>query len=203
MVDERFSATCLSTKKGPSSKIGPFNFKGIIEQKRILSQWKTPEFSTCFNVDFWGFVHYGDPMDVVTLIGKENLRWLATEFGRETRLKDLPEEILERECRHRDCPSHLRLPAWRETPRTALRFQRPPASQGSGRQRETATHRERTVRSSGLGFASLRTVHRRSGRSDTGHQIHHQSCLIPSAVSGQIIDHFPSFIASKVLRQLL
>ena len=33
-------------------------------------------------------------MDVVTLIGKENLQWLATEFGRETRLKDLPEEIL-------------------------------------------------------------------------------------------------------------
>ncbi|MCU0595298.1 MAG: hypothetical protein MUC98_07545 [Desulfobacterota bacterium] len=37
-------------------------------------------------------------MDVVTLIGKENLQWLATEFGRETRLKDLPEEILDRAC---------------------------------------------------------------------------------------------------------
>jgi hypothetical protein len=38
----------------------------------------------------------GDTVDVVALIGKENLQWLATEFSRETRLKDLPEEILDR-----------------------------------------------------------------------------------------------------------
>src|SRR5512136_3452729 len=38
----------------------------------------------------------GETMDIVTMIGKENLQWLATEFCRETRLKDLPEEILER-----------------------------------------------------------------------------------------------------------
>jgi len=38
----------------------------------------------------------GDPVDVVTLVGKEALQWLATEFCRETRLKDLPEEILDR-----------------------------------------------------------------------------------------------------------
>jgi hypothetical protein len=37
-------------------------------------------------------------MDIVTMIGKENLQWLATEFGRETRLEDLPEEILDRAC---------------------------------------------------------------------------------------------------------
>lgn len=38
----------------------------------------------------------GETMDVVTIIGKENLQWLATEFCRETRLKDLPEGILDR-----------------------------------------------------------------------------------------------------------
>jgi hypothetical protein len=38
----------------------------------------------------------GDPIDIVALIGKENLQWLATEFCRETRLTDLPEEILDR-----------------------------------------------------------------------------------------------------------
>ena len=30
------------------------------------------------------------------MIGRENLQWLAAEFCRETRLKDLPEEILDR-----------------------------------------------------------------------------------------------------------
>jgi hypothetical protein len=37
-----------------------------------------------------------ETMDVVTMIGRENLQWLATEFCRETRLKDLPTDILER-----------------------------------------------------------------------------------------------------------
>jgi hypothetical protein len=37
-----------------------------------------------------------DSIDIVALIGKENLQWLATEFCRETRLRDLPEEILGR-----------------------------------------------------------------------------------------------------------
>lgn len=36
------------------------------------------------------------PLDVVTMIGKENLQWLSTGFCRETRLKDLPQEILDR-----------------------------------------------------------------------------------------------------------
>jgi hypothetical protein len=54
-------------------------------------------------VDFCRPVHYGEGMndsantvDVVAMIGRENLQWLATEFCRETRLKDLPEEILDR-----------------------------------------------------------------------------------------------------------
>ena len=34
--------------------------------------------------------------DIVSMIGKENLQWLATEFCRDTTLKDLPEEILDR-----------------------------------------------------------------------------------------------------------
>jgi len=38
----------------------------------------------------------GDPVDVVALIGKKTLQWLAAEFCRETRLMDLPEEILDR-----------------------------------------------------------------------------------------------------------
>jgi hypothetical protein len=38
----------------------------------------------------------GETMDVVTMIGKDNLQWLAARFSRETRLKDLPEEILDR-----------------------------------------------------------------------------------------------------------
>jgi hypothetical protein len=38
----------------------------------------------------------GDTLDVIAMIGKENLQWLATEFCRETRLKDLPEGILDR-----------------------------------------------------------------------------------------------------------
>jgi hypothetical protein len=38
----------------------------------------------------------GETMDIVTMIGKENLQWLATEFCRETTLNDLPEEILDR-----------------------------------------------------------------------------------------------------------
>ena len=33
---------------------------------------------------------------MVAMIGKENLQWLATGFCRETRLKDLPQEILDR-----------------------------------------------------------------------------------------------------------
>jgi hypothetical protein len=37
-----------------------------------------------------------ETMDVVTMIGKDNLQWLATEFCRETGLKDLPQEILDR-----------------------------------------------------------------------------------------------------------
>jgi hypothetical protein len=52
----------------------------------------------CFKVDFCRLVLYAGFMDVVTMIGKENLQWLATEFSRETRLKDLPEEILDRAC---------------------------------------------------------------------------------------------------------
>jgi hypothetical protein len=39
-----------------------------------------------------------DALDIVAMIGKGNLHWLATAFCRETRLKDLPEEILERAC---------------------------------------------------------------------------------------------------------
>jgi hypothetical protein len=38
----------------------------------------------------------GETMDVVTMIGKGNLQWLAAGFSRETRLKDLREEILDR-----------------------------------------------------------------------------------------------------------
>lgn len=38
----------------------------------------------------------GDTLDVIAMIGKENLQWLATEFCRETKLADLPEEILDR-----------------------------------------------------------------------------------------------------------
>ena len=38
----------------------------------------------------------GDTLDVIAMIGKENLQWLATEFCRETKLGDLPEEILDR-----------------------------------------------------------------------------------------------------------
>ncbi len=38
----------------------------------------------------------GDTVDIVAMIGKENLQWLATEFSRGTGLKDLPEEILDR-----------------------------------------------------------------------------------------------------------
>jgi hypothetical protein len=54
-------------------------------------------------VDFCPRVRYGKSMkesvdtgNVVALIGKENLQWLATEFCRDTRLKDLPKDILER-----------------------------------------------------------------------------------------------------------
>jgi hypothetical protein len=53
-------------------------------------------------VDFCWPVLYGvmmneqrDTVDVIAMIGKENLQWLATEFCRETRLKDLPEDILD------------------------------------------------------------------------------------------------------------
>ncbi len=56
-----------------------------------------------FKVDFCRRVLYaeemnesGDTVDVVVMIGRENLLWLATEFHRETTLKDLPEEILDR-----------------------------------------------------------------------------------------------------------
>jgi hypothetical protein len=56
-----------------------------------------------FKVDFCWPVLYGrkmnesgDTVDLVAMIGKGNLQWLATEFCRETRLKDLPEEILDR-----------------------------------------------------------------------------------------------------------
>ncbi|MBP1741347.1 MAG: hypothetical protein H6Q48_3640 [Deltaproteobacteria bacterium] len=38
----------------------------------------------------------GDTVDIVAMIGKENLGWLAVEFCRETRLRDLPEVILDR-----------------------------------------------------------------------------------------------------------
>ena len=38
----------------------------------------------------------GDTVDIVAMIGKENLQWLATEFSLGTGLKDLPEEILDR-----------------------------------------------------------------------------------------------------------
>jgi hypothetical protein len=38
----------------------------------------------------------GDGLDVVAMIGKEILQWLASEFCRETRLRDLPDEILDR-----------------------------------------------------------------------------------------------------------
>jgi hypothetical protein len=38
----------------------------------------------------------GETLDIIAVIGKGNLQWLATEFCRETRLKDLPEEILVR-----------------------------------------------------------------------------------------------------------
>jgi len=38
----------------------------------------------------------GNLIDIVAMVGKENLQWLATEFCRETRLRDLPEEILDR-----------------------------------------------------------------------------------------------------------
>jgi hypothetical protein len=38
----------------------------------------------------------GDTVDVITMIGKENLQWLVAEFCRETRLRDLPKDILER-----------------------------------------------------------------------------------------------------------
>ena len=37
-----------------------------------------------------------DTVDVTAMIGRENLRWLVAEFCRETRLKDLPKDILER-----------------------------------------------------------------------------------------------------------
>src|SRR5512139_2586790 len=37
-----------------------------------------------------------DTLDVVTMIGRENLHWLAAGFCRETRLRDLPKDILER-----------------------------------------------------------------------------------------------------------
>jgi hypothetical protein len=37
-----------------------------------------------------------DPLDIVAMIGKESLQWLASEFGRQTRLRNVPEEILER-----------------------------------------------------------------------------------------------------------
>jgi hypothetical protein len=54
-------------------------------------------------VDFFSLIHYGDAMEqsgdaveIVTMIGNEILRWLATEFCRETRLGDLPKDILER-----------------------------------------------------------------------------------------------------------
>src|SRR5512139_1354986 len=35
-------------------------------------------------------------VDVVAMVGRENLQWFATEFCRDTRLKDLPKDILER-----------------------------------------------------------------------------------------------------------
>jgi hypothetical protein len=38
----------------------------------------------------------GDTVDIVAMIGKENLQWLATGFSLGTGLKDLPEEILDR-----------------------------------------------------------------------------------------------------------
>jgi hypothetical protein len=38
----------------------------------------------------------GDNADIVAMIGRENLQWLATEFRPDTRLKDLPEGILDR-----------------------------------------------------------------------------------------------------------
>jgi len=38
----------------------------------------------------------GDTVDIVTMIGSEILQWLVAEFCRETRLKDLPKDILER-----------------------------------------------------------------------------------------------------------
>jgi len=38
----------------------------------------------------------GSAIDIVAMIGKENLQWLATGFCLETKLKDLPEEILDR-----------------------------------------------------------------------------------------------------------
>jgi hypothetical protein len=38
----------------------------------------------------------GDTLDVLALIGQDTLQWLATAFGRDTRLKDLPIAILER-----------------------------------------------------------------------------------------------------------
>lgn len=54
-------------------------------------------------VAFCLLVRYGkgmndseDTVNVVALIGKENLQWLATEFCRDTGLKDLPKDILER-----------------------------------------------------------------------------------------------------------
>ena len=38
----------------------------------------------------------GDTVDVLTMLGQENLQWLVAEFCRETNLKDLPKDILER-----------------------------------------------------------------------------------------------------------
>ena len=38
----------------------------------------------------------GAAIDIVAMIGKENLQWLATGFCRDTRLKDLPKKILDR-----------------------------------------------------------------------------------------------------------
>jgi hypothetical protein len=38
----------------------------------------------------------GDTVDIVTMIGNEILQWLVAEFCRETRLKDLPKDIVER-----------------------------------------------------------------------------------------------------------
>jgi hypothetical protein len=56
-------------------------------------------------VAFRAPLHYGEVMneaadgvDIITMIGKDNLQWLAAEFCRETKLKDLPDEILERAC---------------------------------------------------------------------------------------------------------